>query len=178
MSFSLSESPIQSRQPVPCMTPYLRNHAASFFRKEAAPNQERWADQHHVDREFWTKTGAAERDLCLDAGAAGIVVSSHGGRQLDGVIPVPEALADVVGAVNGRCEVYVDGGVRSGRNVLRALAIGARAVLLGRPVLWGLAVGGSEGVREMLDEVVADFREALALSGCTGCLDVGPDIVQ
>jgi 4-hydroxymandelate oxidase len=114
---------------------------------------------------------------CLDAGATGVVVSSHGGRQLDGVIPVPAALADVVLSIDGRCEIYVDGGVRSGRDVLRALALGARAVLLGRPVLWGLAVGGSDGVREMLDEVVADLRESLALSGCRGCHEVGPDLV-
>jgi 4-hydroxymandelate oxidase len=114
---------------------------------------------------------------CLDAGVAGVVVSSHGGRQLDGVIPVPQALAEVVGAIDGRCEVYVDGGVRSGRDVLRALAVGARAALLGRPVLWALAAGGSDGVRAMLDEVIADLRESLALAGCQGCDDVGPDLV-
>ena len=88
---------------------------------------------------------------CVDAGARRVYVSNHGGRIVDGCVDTATALADVVDAVAARAEVYVDGGVRSGVDVLRALALGATAVLLGRPVLWGLAVDGEAGAREVLD---------------------------
>src|SRR5207253_7245336 len=84
-------------------------------------------------------------------GCAAIVVSNHGGRQLDGVPATIDALPGVAAAVAGRCELYVDGGVRWGTDVLKALALGARAVLLGRPILWGLAVDGADGVRAVLE---------------------------
>jgi 4-hydroxymandelate oxidase len=114
---------------------------------------------------------------CLDSGAAGVVVSTHGGRQLDGVVSVPEALPEVVAAVGGRGEVYADGGIRTGIDVVRALALGARAVLVGRPVLWALAVSGAAGVEQHLTSLTDDVREALALAGCVSCADVGPDLV-
>ena len=119
----------------------------------------------------------AARD-CVAAGAAAVVVSTHGGRQLDGVVPSPVALPQVVEAVGARVEVYVDGGVRTGSHVLTALALGARAVLVGRPVLWALAAGGSDGVRALLDELTAEVQEALVLAGCRSCADVGPDLVR
>ena len=119
-----------------------------------------------------------EAARCLDAGAVAVIVSSHGGRQMDGVIPVHEALREVLDTVGDRCEVYVDGGIRSGRDVLRAVAIGARAVLVGRPVLWGLAVGGSAGVRDVLLTMHAELNAALGLAGCTSCDDAGADIVR
>ncbi|MEW2574710.1 alpha-hydroxy acid oxidase [Streptomyces syringium] len=100
-----------------------------------------------------------------ELGVEGIVVSNHGGRQLDGAVPALEALPEVVAAVAGRCEVYVDGGVRRGTDVLTALALGARAVLLGRPVLWGLAVAGSAGARDVLSVLRAELEDAMALSG-------------
>jgi 4-hydroxymandelate oxidase len=109
---------------------------------------------------------------------AAVVVSTHGGRQLDGVVPSPVALPQVVEAVGGRVEVYVDGGVRTGSHVLKALALGARAVLVGRPVLWALAAGGQDGVRALLDELTAEVQEALVLAGCRSCADVGPDLVR
>src|SRR5260221_372975 len=84
------------------------------------------------------------------AGVDGIIVSNHGGRQLDGTLPTIAVLPEIVAAVDGRCEVYVDGGVRRGTDVLKALALGARAVLVGRPVIWGLAVGGEAGGTEVL----------------------------
>ena len=84
--------------------------------------------------------------LAVEHGAAGIIVSNHGGRQLDGVPATIEALPEVVEAVAGRCEVYLDGGVRRGTDVLKALALGARGVFVGRPVLWGLAVDGAAGL--------------------------------
>jgi 4-hydroxymandelate oxidase len=114
---------------------------------------------------------------CLHHGAAGLIVSNHGGRQLDGAVSTAEALPEVVAAAEGRVPVLVDGGVRSGRDVLRALALGARAVLLGRPILWGLATGGAEGVRGVLDGLRDDLAHALALAGVPDVSTVAPDHV-
>ena len=99
---------------------------------------------------------------------------THGGRQLDGVVPTPLALPEVAEAVGDRVEVYVDGGVRTGSHVLKALALGARAVLVGRPVIWALATGGSDGVRGLLDEMASEVEEALALAGCPRAPRSGP----
>ena len=115
---------------------------------------------------------------CLDAGADAVIVSTHGGRQLDGVVPSPVALPEVVDAVAGRAEVYVDGGIRTGAHVLRALALGARAVLTARPLLWALAVGGADGVRDHLLELTDDTRDALGLAGCTSPADAGRDLIH
>ncbi|MGH8775539.1 MAG: alpha-hydroxy acid oxidase [Jiangellaceae bacterium] len=120
---------------------------------------------------------ADDARACVDAGAAAVVVSTHGGRQLDGVVPTPRALPEVVTAIGDQVEVHVDGGVRTGRDVLRALALGARAAWVGRPALWALAVGGAGGVRTLLDDLRADVAEALALAGCTSVEDVGSDLV-
>ena len=109
---------------------------------------------------------AEDARLALEYGAAGLIVSNHGGRQLDGVVASMEALPEVVEAVAGRCEVYVDGGVRRGTDVLKALALGARAVLLGRPILWGLAVNGEVGVHHVLQLLRAELELAMALAGC------------
>jgi 4-hydroxymandelate oxidase len=114
---------------------------------------------------------------CLDAGAAGVVVSNHGGRQLDTVVATADALAEVVAAVGDRGEVYVDGGVRRGTDVLKALALGARGVLVGRPVLWGLAVGGAGGVERVLSGLVGELRLAMALCGAVGIDDLTPDLI-
>jgi 4-hydroxymandelate oxidase len=109
----------------------------------------------------------AEEDaaLAVEHGIDGIVVSNHGGRQLDGAEPTLRALPRVVDAVAGRAEVYVDGGVRRGVDVVRALATGARAVLIGRPQLWGLALGGEAGVLRMLELLRAELELAMALCG-------------
>jgi 4-hydroxymandelate oxidase len=114
---------------------------------------------------------------CLEAGAAGVVVSNHGGRQLDGAVATAEALPEVVAALAGRGEVLVDGGVRSGRDVVRALALGARAVLLGRPVLWGLATEGATGVRRVLTELQEDTAHVMALAGASSVAEVTADLV-
>ena len=102
---------------------------------------------------------------CVRAGASGVVVSAHGGRQLDRVIPVPLALAEVAEAVAGSVPVLVDGGLRDGRSVLSALALGASAVMIGRPVLWALTCGGSAGVAQLLSLLTEDLLEAMRLSG-------------
>ncbi|HZU66870.1 MAG TPA: alpha-hydroxy acid oxidase [Ktedonobacteraceae bacterium] len=108
---------------------------------------------------------AEDAVLAVEHGVDGIVVTNHGGRQLDTAIPSIEALPEVVEAVNGRCEVYLDGGIRRGTDVLKALALGARAVLLGRPVLWGLAVNGAEGVRHVLELLRNELELDMALAG-------------
>lgn len=108
----------------------------------------------------------------VDAGADAIVVSNHGGRQLDGCVPTAVALREVAAAVAGRVPVLVDGGISDGADIVRALALGADAVLIGRPYAWGLAAGGEDGVREVLDAFAEDLRLALALSGCPTLGDV------
>lgn len=103
--------------------------------------------------------------LAVEHGIEGIIVSNHGGRQLDGVEAPIEVLPEIVEAVAGRCEIYVDGGIRRGTDMLKALALGARAVLVGRPVLWGLAYNGSEGVHEVLEILRDEFERAIKLAG-------------
>lgn len=103
--------------------------------------------------------------LALEHGVAGIIVSNHGGRQLDSAIASIEALPEIVDAVAGRCEVYVDGGIRRGTDVLKALALGARAVLVGRPVLWGLAANGAEGALHVLEILRKELGLSMALAG-------------
>ncbi len=112
-----------------------------------------------------------------DHGAAAVIVSNHGGRQMDGSIPPALALPGVVEAADGRVEVYVDGGIRTGVDVLRALALGARAVLVGRPYLWALAIGGTEGVSHLLERFRSEFHNAMALAGQTDATEIDPSIV-
>jgi isopentenyl diphosphate isomerase/L-lactate dehydrogenase-like FMN-dependent dehydrogenase len=103
--------------------------------------------------------------LAIEHGMDGIIVSNHGGRQLDTALTSIEALPEIVEAVTGRCEVYFDGGIRRGTDILKALSLGARAVLVGRPVLWGLAVNGAEGAYQVLEMLRKELELAMALSG-------------
>jgi isopentenyl diphosphate isomerase/L-lactate dehydrogenase-like FMN-dependent dehydrogenase len=116
--------------------------------------------------------------LACDHGAAGIVVSNHGGRQLDGVSATIDALPEVVDAVAGRLPVLVDGGVRRGTDVVKALALGAEAVLAGRAPLWGLAAGGEAGARHVLELLHDEILLALKLVGAASPADVTPAHVQ
>jgi len=122
-----------------------------------------------------------DAQLAVDAGAAGVVVSNHGGRQLDTAISGAQALPEVVAAVassaNPRAEVYVDGGVRAGTDVLKALAMGARAVLVGRPMIWGLATGGAAGVTAVLSELQTELANAMALCGARSIAELTPDLL-
>jgi isopentenyl diphosphate isomerase/L-lactate dehydrogenase-like FMN-dependent dehydrogenase len=102
----------------------------------------------------------------VQTGADGVVVSNHGGRQLDGVAAGLDALPEVVDAVAGRCEVYVDGGIRRGGDVLKALALGADAAFAGRAFACGLAVGGEQGVADVLSLLRAELELGLGLLGC------------
>ena len=111
-------------------------------------------------------------------GAAGIIVSNHGGRQLDGSPATIDALPAIVDAVQERCEVFLDGGIRWGSDVLIALGLGARAVLVGRPVLWGLAAGGQAGVARVLSLLRDDLSDALALAGVPRVRDMPRDLVH
>jgi isopentenyl diphosphate isomerase/L-lactate dehydrogenase-like FMN-dependent dehydrogenase len=116
--------------------------------------------------------------LARDHGAAAVVVSNHGGRQLDGVPATVDVLHEVVEAVDKRIEVFVDGGIRRGVDVVKALALGARAVLVGRPLLWGLAVGGEDGARHVLGLLHDELELALQLVGARTPADVEPGHVQ
>ena len=108
----------------------------------------------------------------LDAGFDGIIVSNHGGRQLDGAVASLDALPPIIEVVGNRIPVLLDSGIRSGSDILKALALGATAVLLGRPYVYGLAIAGEAGVREILLNLIADFDLALGLSGCTALGDL------
>jgi isopentenyl diphosphate isomerase/L-lactate dehydrogenase-like FMN-dependent dehydrogenase len=115
---------------------------------------------------------AEDAELACEHGAAAVVVSNHGGRQLDGVSASINALPEVVQAVEGRAEVLLDGGVRRGTDVLKALALGARSVLIGRAMLWALAVDGEAGVTHVLELLRAEIELGLALLGCTSPREV------
>ncbi|HET7744862.1 MAG TPA: alpha-hydroxy acid oxidase, partial [Gaiellaceae bacterium] len=110
--------------------------------------------------------------LACEHGVAAIVVSNHGGRQLDGTPASLDALSEVVEAVAGRAEVYVDGGIRRGTDVVTALALGAGATLVGRPVLHGLALDGERGVTRVLEILRSELEVALALLGCRSPAEV------
>src|SRR6266511_1724312 len=117
---------------------------------------------------------AEDARLACESGAAGIVVSNHGGRQLDGVPATIDVLPEVVEAVATRVPVLIDGGIRRGTDIVKALALGAQAVLAGRPFIWGLAVGGEDGVAGVFELLRAELELALALLGCRSPAEVTP----
>ncbi len=113
-----------------------------------------------------------------DAGVDGLIVSNHGGRQIDGSIAALEALPDVVAAVGSAMPVFFDSGIRTGSDVMKALALGARAVFVGRPYIYGLGLAGEDGVRHVLRSLLAEFDLTMALGGCASLADVGPDLLR
>ena len=115
--------------------------------------------------------------LAAEHGVRGLVVSNHGGRQLDTVLSGADALPPIVEAAGDRVEVLVDGGIRRGTDVLKALALGARAVMVGRPVLWGLALGGTEGARRVIEILLEEFDATLALSGARSAREIDAGLV-
>ena len=123
------------------------------------------------------QTDADDAVRAVEHGAQAIVVSNHGGRQLDTAIPAIMALPEVVESVAGRAEVYVDGGIRRGTDVLKAIALGARAVMVGRPVLWGLAVNGEAGVGAVLELLRKEVDLAMALAGARNVYEITRDLV-
>ena len=110
-------------------------------------------------------------------GVDGLIVSNHGGRQLDGASSTIAALPAVVEAVQGRCEVLLDGGVRSGQDVLKAVALGARGAMTGRAFLYGLGAGGRSGVRQALEIIARELQVSLALTGCNDVREAGPALL-
>lgn len=116
-------------------------------------------------------------EVAVDAGAAGIIVSNHGGRQLDTTVSTAEALPQVVAAVDGRVPVLVDGGLRYGHDIIKALAMGAAAVLVGRPVLWALAVDGPTGVTVLLEQLRDEVERSMALCGAASLADLDTDLL-
>lgn len=121
---------------------------------------------------------AEDARIAVEHGVEGIVVSNHGGRQLDGCIATLDALPEVVDAVAGRAEVLVDGGVRRGTDVLKAIALGAQAVLVGRPIMWGLAADGEDGARRVLKLLHRELENAMALCGRTCIVQIDRSLVR
>jgi len=120
---------------------------------------------------------ASDARAAADLGADGIVVSNHGGRQLDGAPSTARALPPIVAAVGGRLTILADGGIRSGLDVLRMLALGAQGVLIGRAWAYALGARGEAGVSHMLELMAAEMRVTLALTGCTRISDVNGDLL-
>ncbi|MFA6212820.1 MAG: alpha-hydroxy acid oxidase [Candidatus Obscuribacterales bacterium] len=114
----------------------------------------------------------------IECGVKGIIVSNHGGRQVDTTISTIEALPSVVAAVESKVEVLLDGGIRRGTDVLKALALGAKAVMIGRPVLWGLALSGESGVETVLNLLKSEFDLAMGLCGCANLTEITSDLVS
>jgi 4-hydroxymandelate oxidase len=174
----------------------VEQHLVNFGR-HLAPNAEVAEITRHIDQDAsisletiaWLRDTAGvpvlvkgilrgdDAAACLDAGAAGVVVSNHGGRQLDRAIATAVALPEVVTAVGGRGPVLVDGGMRSGIDVLVALALGATATMVGRPALWGLAAQGAAGVERILDGFRDELAHAMGLAGAPSIAAIGSDLV-
>jgi len=119
-----------------------------------------------------------DAELAVQRGADAIIVSNHGGRQLDGVMATLDALPDIVDAVGGKIPVLMDGGIRRGGDILKALSFGAKAVLIGRAPLWGLGAFGQPGVERVLQMLKAEFKLALALAGCKDVTEVNRRLVR
>jgi len=121
---------------------------------------------------------AEDARRAVDGGADAVVVSNHGGRQLDGVAAGLDALPEIVAAADGQCEVLMDGGIRRGGDIVKALALGARAVLLGRGPAYGLAAGGERGVDRALAIFHADLVRSMTLLGCASVAQLGPHVLE
>jgi 4-hydroxymandelate oxidase len=119
-----------------------------------------------------------DAELAVARGADGIIVSNHGGRQLDGVLATLDAMPDIVQAVGGKVPILMDGGIRRGSDILKALASGAKAVLVGRAPLWGLGAYGQPGVERVLWMLKAELKLSLALAGCRNLSEVSPRLVR
>ena len=116
--------------------------------------------------------------LAVEHGMDGIIVSNHGGRQVDGAIPAIDALPEIVEAVDGRISVLMDSGIRRGSDIVKALSLGAKAVLIGRPYMYGLALAGEEGVKQVLRNLIADFDLTLALCGKRSVQELNRDLLK
>jgi 4-hydroxymandelate oxidase len=120
---------------------------------------------------------ADDAERCVELGTRGIIVSNHGGRHLDAAVATADALPEIAAAVGGKAEVYVDGGIRRGTDIVKALALGARAVLIGRPAVWGLAIAGADGVRDVFEHLRGELVRTMALCGVAKLEEVTRDLV-
>jgi L-lactate dehydrogenase (cytochrome) len=143
-----------------------------------------WADLKWI-REIWKGPivikgilTAEDGERAVDEGAAAVVVSNHGGRQLDGVFPTLRALPEVVAAVRGRIDVLMDGGIRRGSDIVKALILGARAVLVGRAYAYGLGAAGAAGVTRAIEILTADLNRTLRLLGCASLAELDPSMIE
>lgn len=114
---------------------------------------------------------------CVEAGAKAVIVSNHGGRHLDATVAAADALPEIAAAVAGKAELYIDGGIRRGTDIVKALALGARAVLVARPVIWGLALEGADGVRGVLGHLLDELKRSMALCGVATLSEITSDLV-
>jgi 4-hydroxymandelate oxidase len=114
---------------------------------------------------------------CAECGARAVMVSNHGGRHLDTTVTTAAVIGEIASALSGKAEVYVDGGIRRGTDILKALALGARAVLIGRPVIWGLAVNGPDGVAAVLEHLRTELVRAMQLTGTASLKQATPDLL-
>jgi isopentenyl diphosphate isomerase/L-lactate dehydrogenase-like FMN-dependent dehydrogenase len=157
-------------------------HGGGLLSSVASPFS--WDDVEHLRRRwdgpFLVKgvLSATDARRAVDAGADAVVVSNHGGRQLDGAPATLRVRPEVVAAVGGDAEVLIDGGIRRGSHVVAALALGARAVLVGRPYLFGLAAAGERGVERILDILRTEMRRTMVLMGCSSVDQLGPDWLE
>ena len=171
--------------PGPALLP-ARAEAATLKAGQTIPAAELnpslcWDDLARL-RDSWNRPilikgvlGAEDAELAARYGFDGVVVSNHGGRQLDGAPATIDALPQVVAQVGGRMEVLLDGGIRRGTDIIQALALGARAVMFGRPTLYGLAAGGQAGAERVLQTFEFELRRAMTLLGCAAVSDLSPD---
>jgi isopentenyl diphosphate isomerase/L-lactate dehydrogenase-like FMN-dependent dehydrogenase len=143
-----------------------------------------WADLKWI-REIWKGPilikgilTAEDGRRAVDAGAEGVIVSNHGGRQLDGVFPSLRALPEVVAAVGSKTTVLMDGGIRRGSDIVKALILGAQAVLVGRAYAWGLGAAGGAGVARAIEILTADLHRTLRLLGCASLSDLDPSMIE
>lgn len=162
-------------------TERVRPQGPITFHSHAANPTLTWEDsidwlkkECEPEMQVWVKGIATgeDADLAVKHGCHGVVVSNHGGRQLDGSLPTIDALPEVVAAVGGRIPVHVDGGIRRGSDVFKALALGADFVWIGRPALWGLAYKGQEGVEHMLRLLQDEIKLCFALAGVNSVKEV------
>lgn len=162
----------------------LDDGSPEYLWRDIRPRTLAWEDFPWV-REAWSGPiivkgvlTAEDALRALDVGVDAIVVSNHGGRQLDGVHATLEVLPEVVDAVSGRCEVLLDGGIRGGVDVLKAVSLGARAVLIGRPWMYALGSAGETGVERLLEIFRSELARDLQLMGCAKVEELGPDCVD
>jgi isopentenyl diphosphate isomerase/L-lactate dehydrogenase-like FMN-dependent dehydrogenase len=169
MPFQLANTAGMTRDGVPMALPEMG------YRESNSPTWEdvAWVRQN-FDGPVLVKGVLTAEDArrALDFGCHGVVVSNHGGRQLDSAPATIDALPEVVAAVGDKMEILVDGGVRRGGDVLKALALGAKAVLIGRPYVWGLALGGQDGVAHVLETMRAEMKRTMQLMGCSSIRDL------